>query len=95
MTLNTSLEEIMNAMGAQAAIAARELGRATTEQKNNALIAAAQNLRAQTEELLTANRLDMDIANFMSSSSSSEGRRVKLTLLSTNLLPSAQTKTRH
>ena len=61
MTLNTSLEEIMNAMGAQAAIAARELGRATTEQKNNALIAAAQNLRAQTEELLTANRLDMDI----------------------------------
>ena len=49
-------------MGAQAAIAARELGRATTEQKNNALIAAAQNLRAQTEELLTANRLDMDIA---------------------------------
>ncbi|ERL46430.1 methylmalonyl-CoA epimerase protein [Candidatus Micropelagos thuwalensis] len=62
MTLNTSLEEIMNAMGTQAAIAARELGRATTEQKNNALIAAAQNLRAQTEELLTANRLDMDIA---------------------------------
>ena len=62
MTLKTSLEEIMNAMGAQAAIAARELGRATTEQKNNALIAAAQNLRAQTEELLTANRLDMDIA---------------------------------
>ena len=62
MTLNTSLEEIMNAMGAQAAIAARELGRATTEQKNNLLIAAAQNLRAQTEELLTANRLDMDIA---------------------------------
>ena len=63
MTLNASLEEIMNAMGAQAAIAARELGRATTEQKNNALIAAAQNLRAQTEELLTANKLDMDIAN--------------------------------
>ena len=62
MTLNTSLEETMNAMGAQAAIAARELGRATTEQKNNALIAAAQNLRAQTEVLLTANRLDMDIA---------------------------------
>lgn len=62
MTLNTSLEETMNAMGAQAAIAARELGRATTEQKNKALIAAAQNLRAQIEELLTANRLDMDIA---------------------------------
>ena len=62
MTLNASLEETMNAMGAQAAVAARELGRATTEQKNNALIAAAQNLRAQTEELLTANRLDMDIA---------------------------------
>ena len=62
MTLNTSLEETMNAMGTQAAIAAREMGRATTEQKNNALIAAAQNLRAQTEELLTANRLDMDIA---------------------------------
>ena len=62
MTLNTSLEETMNVMGEQAAIAARELGRATTEQKNNALIAAAQNLRAQTEELLTANRLDMDIA---------------------------------
>ena len=62
MTLNTSLEETMNAMGAQAAIAARELGRATTEQKNNALIAAAQNLRGKTEELLTANRLDMDIA---------------------------------
>ncbi len=62
MTLNTSLEETMNAMGTQAAIAARELGRATTEQKNNALIAAAQKLRAQTEELLTANRLDMDIA---------------------------------
>ena len=62
MTLNTSLEETMNAMGAQAAIAARELGRATTEQKNKALIAAAQNLRSQTEELLAANRLDMDIA---------------------------------
>ena len=62
MTLNTSLEETMNAMGTQAAIAARELGRATTDQKNNALIAAAQKLRAQTEELLTANRLDMDIA---------------------------------
>ena len=62
MTLNNSLEETMNAMGAQAAIAARELGRATTEQKNKTLIAAAQNLRAQTEELLTANRLDMDIA---------------------------------
>ena len=62
MTLNTSLEETMNVMGEQAAIAARELGRATTEQKNNALITAAQNLRAQTEELLTANRLDMDIA---------------------------------
>lgn len=62
MTLNASLEETMNTMGATAAIAARELGRATTEQKNNALIAAAQNLRAQTEELLTANRLDMDIA---------------------------------
>ncbi|EJW21283.1 hypothetical protein IMCC14465_10790 [alpha proteobacterium IMCC14465] len=62
MTLNASLAETMNAMGAQAAMAARELGRATTEQKNNALIAAAQNLRAQTEALLTANRLDMDIA---------------------------------
>tara|TARA_A100001015_G_scaffold164573_1_gene182974 strand:+ start:3093 stop:4367 length:1275 start_codon:yes stop_codon:yes gene_type:complete len=62
MTLNASLEETMNAMGAQAAIAAHELGRATTEQKNKTLIAAAQNLRAQTEELLTANRLDMDIA---------------------------------
>ena len=62
MTLNASLEETMNFMGAQAAIAARELRRATTEQKNNALIAAAQNLRAQTEELLIANRLDMDIA---------------------------------
>ena len=62
MTLNASLAETMNAMGAQAAMAARELGRATTEQKNNALIAAAQNFRAQIEALLTANRLDMDIA---------------------------------
>ena len=33
MTLNTSLEEIMNAMGAQAAIAARELGKQRPSKK--------------------------------------------------------------
>lgn len=62
MAKNESLEEMMNAMGAKAADAARKLGRASTEQKNQALTAAARNLRDNAEALLSANKSDMDIA---------------------------------
>lgn len=49
----------LNQMGEQAKAAARELNRASTEQKNAALIAIADALESNTEAILAANRLDL------------------------------------
>ncbi|HEX2618893.1 MAG TPA: glutamate-5-semialdehyde dehydrogenase, partial [Phototrophicaceae bacterium] len=49
----------LNQMGEQAKAAARELAKASTEQKNAALIAIADTLEAHTDSILAANRLDL------------------------------------
>jgi glutamate-5-semialdehyde dehydrogenase len=49
----------LNQMGEQAKAAARELNRASTRQKNAALIAIADALEANTDAILAANRLDL------------------------------------
>lgn len=46
-------------MGQRARVAGRQLARATTEQKNAALLAMADALDARTEVILEANRLDL------------------------------------
>lgn len=49
-------------MGKRARIAAQHLARATTDQKNAAILAIADALEANAEAILTANRLDLEDA---------------------------------
>jgi glutamate-5-semialdehyde dehydrogenase len=58
----TSLEEAMRALGRRARLAARELARATTAQKDRALQAAAAAIRAGSDDILAANARDMQAA---------------------------------
>jgi glutamate-5-semialdehyde dehydrogenase len=53
---------LMDGMGRAAVDAARVLARASGPQKNRALGAAAQSLRRRTDEILAANRTDLDEA---------------------------------
>ena len=46
-------------LGAQARAASWEIGKATTAQKNSALIAIAEAIDARSEDLLAANKLDL------------------------------------
>lgn len=54
------MKELMRSMGKKAKAAARLLANAPTEQKNKALICAARLMREKKEELLAANKADMD-----------------------------------
>src|SRR5271169_918370 len=58
-----SVPELMRAIGAAARQAERILGLATSEQKNRALQAAADALRAHRHRILTANEHDMHDAH--------------------------------
>ena len=60
--MSDNLQEIMNEMGAKAAAASRELGIASSAQKDKALLAAAAELRAQAATILSANAKDMTLA---------------------------------
>ncbi len=57
-----SLDATMRAMGDAARIAAADLRIASTDRKNKALTAAAQAIRAQKAEILSANARDMEAA---------------------------------
>ena len=54
------IKKYMNGLGQQAQAASRELNRANTGQKNDALLAIADAIEARSAELLAANKLDMD-----------------------------------
>ncbi len=57
-----SLYETIHALGESAAKASPSLSRASTQQKNAALAAIADLLSSNTEDILAANRLDLDAA---------------------------------
>ena len=54
------IKKYMTEVGQQARAAARELNRANTGQKNAALLAMAEAIEARQQELLAANKKDMD-----------------------------------
>jgi glutamate-5-semialdehyde dehydrogenase len=54
------VKQYMQSLGRGARIAARSLARADTKTKNAALLAIAAALRADTEKILAANKLDVD-----------------------------------
>jgi glutamate-5-semialdehyde dehydrogenase len=56
------IKKYMNELGQQARAASRELNRATTGQKNTALLAIAEAIETRRAELLAANKKDMDAA---------------------------------
>ncbi len=56
------LSKVMDAMGARARQAARDLAAASTEQKNAALLAAAECLANRLPEILAANQIDLEAA---------------------------------
>ena len=60
MTMTESVLDYMSRLGRAARDAARVLARASTAQKNSALLAAAQALDAARAELSAANQLDLD-----------------------------------
>ena len=60
--MTDSLQQTMNEIGARAAAAARQLGTATTEQKNSVLAEAATQLRTNAETILAANAKDLELA---------------------------------
>ena len=60
MTMTESVLDYMSRLGRAARDAARVLARASTAQKNSALLAAAQALDAARAELTAANQLDLD-----------------------------------
>jgi glutamate-5-semialdehyde dehydrogenase len=55
----SDIEQYMLELGAQARAASWEIGKATTAQKNSALIAIAEAIDARPEDLLAANKLDL------------------------------------
>lgn len=59
---NKSVEDVMLELGRAAKAATRVLALASTDQKNQALIAAANDLRARKADILAANALDMKAA---------------------------------
>lgn len=63
MNSETSLKDIMNALGKNARAAARQLAVAPTEQKNKALLAMADEIENSTDEILQANQQDIEAAN--------------------------------
>jgi len=54
-----NVKEYMQSLGRQARVAAREVARATTAQKNVALLAMAEAIKNSQSELLSANQLDL------------------------------------
>ncbi|WP_417316769.1 glutamate-5-semialdehyde dehydrogenase [Emcibacter sp.] len=62
MNTEHDIRKLMLAMGQAAREAAAVLAESTTEQKNAALLAAANALRSDRDEILAANARDMDIA---------------------------------
>ena len=61
-TQGGELSKVMDAMGARARQAARELAGASTEQKNAALLAAAECLENRLADILAANQNDLQAA---------------------------------
>ncbi len=59
---NTSLDQAIRQLAKDARAASRGMARASTEQKNNALLALARLIRAEAPALRTANELDLDAA---------------------------------
>ncbi|MEY4328977.1 MAG: gamma-glutamyl phosphate reductase, partial [Pseudomonadota bacterium] len=59
---NTSLDQAIRQLAKDARAASRGMARASTEQKNNALLALARLIRAQAAALRAANDLDLDAA---------------------------------
>lgn len=62
MNNEDDIKNLMQEIGKQAKAAAHELSLATTEQKNNALKAAADAVRAAKADIIAANNKDMEIA---------------------------------
>ncbi len=58
----TSTEDIMNRIGAAAKAAARVMKTVTTEQKNQALLAAGAEIKSREDAILTANAREVDDA---------------------------------
>ena len=58
--MSMDIKKYMNELGQQARAASRELNRANTGQKNAALLAIAEAIESRSEELLDANKKDMD-----------------------------------
>lgn len=56
----TELENYMLELGSRARAASREIAKATTAQKNAALLAIAKSIDGKREQLLEANRLDLN-----------------------------------
>jgi len=57
------LSKLMGELGKNASAAGRAIKYATTEQKNNALLSAAEAIRSSKEKILAANSLDIDYAS--------------------------------
>ena len=55
-----NIKAYMQSLGTAAREASRELARANSDVKNNALIAIAKQLDANRDTVLAANKLDMD-----------------------------------
>ena len=62
MNNENDIKNLMQLIGKQAKSAAETLALATTEQKNNALAAAAKAVRAAQDDIIAANNKDMEIA---------------------------------
>lgn len=58
--LKQDIQGYMHDLGARARVAARTLAMASTEEKNHALLAIADDLAAQSESLMQENRKDLD-----------------------------------
>ena len=57
--IEPGVADVMAKIGRQAREATRDLARASTDQKNQALLSAAAAIRAQKSQILAANALDM------------------------------------
>ncbi|MFM7123415.1 MAG: gamma-glutamyl-phosphate reductase, partial [Fluviibacter sp.] len=59
---NTALDQAIRQLAKDARTASRGMARASTEQKNNALLTLARLIRAETSALRAANELDLAAA---------------------------------
>ena len=57
-----SIDATMQALGSAARAASASLGRASAEQRNSALLAAAGELRERAEDIVAANAIDVQEA---------------------------------